>query len=346
MKLNVSAISFTPKGDLLNERLKGLFSCGESEHYGNKDGLIKRTNSLHEWMSDRFGKVRVLVFIGAAGIAVRASAPFIKAKDRDSAVIVIDELGRFVIPLLSGHIGGANDAALKIARYIGAVPVITTATDINGIWAADAWAVKHGCTVVNTENIKYISGALLRGHEIGFLSDFPVKGELPAGVRLNETHECGAAVSLNGDIKAFKKTLNIVPKIIHIGVGSKADAPGDSLVELYKEIQKKYGFSDEAVKSISTIDIKKNESSVNTLADYLGLGLEVFSASELNNAEGEFTASEFVKKITGTDNVCERAAALSGGKNFVVRKTNGRGVTIAAAAEDWSADFEDSIGGN
>ena len=131
--MKVSVISFTPNGDLLNKRLMGMFVQNESEHYGNSSGLIKRTDTLKEWTGERFGISDALVFIGAAGIAVRAAAPFIKGKDRDSAVVVVDELGRFVIPVLSGHMGGANEIALKIAEYIGAVPVITTATDINGI---------------------------------------------------------------------------------------------------------------------------------------------------------------------------------------------------------------------
>lgn len=344
--MKVSVISFTPNGDLLNKRLMGMFVQNESEHYGNSSGLIKRTDTLKEWTGERFGISDALVFIGAAGIAVRAAAPFIKGKDRDSAVVVVDELGRFVIPVLSGHMGGANEIALKIAEYIGAVPVITTATDINGIWAADTWAIKHDCTVANIENIKFIAGALLRGQKIGFKCDFPIKGSLPSNVCLDEICECGIAVSLSGDIKPFKKTLNIIPKCIHIGIGSRKGAEANAIVDLYKEIQKKYSFSDRAVKSIATINIKKDEKAVKEFAKYLGMGLKIFDAEELNNAEGEFLSSDFVKKITGTDNVCERAAALSGGKKFIVRKTKGCGVTIAAAAEDWSADFEDSIGGN
>ena len=344
--MKVSVISFTPNGDLLNKRLMGLFVRDESEHCGNSEGLIKRTYSLKQWTGERFGTSDALVFIGAAGIAVRAAAPFIKGKDRDSAVVVVDELGRFVIPILSGHMGGANEIALKIAEYIEAIPVITTATDINGVWAADTWAIKHGCTVANIENIKFISGALLRGQKIGFKCDFPIKGKLPSNVCLDEIYECGIVVSLREDIKPFKKTLNIIPKCIHIGIGSRKGAEANAIVDLYKEIQKKYSFSDKAVKSIATINIKKDEKAVKEFAKYLGIGLKIFDAEELNNAEGEFLSSDFVKKITGTDNVCERAAALSGGKKFIVRKIKGCGVTIAAAAEDWSADFEDSIGGN
>ena len=93
----------------------------------------------------QFAQSDALVFVGAVGIAVRAIAPHCRSKATDPAVVVLDECGRFAIPLLSGHLGGANDLARRLAKACGAVPVITTATDANGVFAVDEWAKHQHC---------------------------------------------------------------------------------------------------------------------------------------------------------------------------------------------------------
>ena len=95
---------------------------------------------LRAWTALAWEASDALLFVGAAGIAVRAIAPHVASKATDSAVVVIDEAGRFAVPLLSGHLGGANELAQTVARAAGAIPVITTATDVRGVWAVDTWA--------------------------------------------------------------------------------------------------------------------------------------------------------------------------------------------------------------
>lgn len=339
--MKITSISFTRNGDALNLRLSELLKNDLFTRYGTSAPLRKRETSLAEWTRYAFYASDALIFIGAAGIAVRAVAPYIKSKATDPAVIVIDERGEFVIPILSGHIGGGNETARKIAGFLGARAVITTATDINGIWAVDIWAKKNGCVAANPENIKYISSALLRNERVGLESDFEIRSALPENVILGGSCKNGIVISLDENKKPFEKTLNIVPKILHIGVGSRKNADKDSLTELYKKIKSEYKFSDKAVKSVSTIDIKKGEASVDSLCAELGIKAVFFGAERLNEAEGTFCASEFVKRTAGTDCVCERAAALNGGR-LIVRKTIGNGVTMAVGKEDWSVDFENS----
>ena len=125
------------------------------------DGLVG------EWAGRWFPRAGALVFVCACGIAVRAVAPHIRSKTEDPAIVVADERGRFIIPLLSGHIGGANNLARRIAMLTGGEAVVTTATDVNGLVAVDEWAVKNNCGIENPTNIKKVSSAVLAGTPVG-----------------------------------------------------------------------------------------------------------------------------------------------------------------------------------
>ncbi|MGN0182355.1 MAG: cobalt-precorrin 5A hydrolase [Candidatus Ornithomonoglobus sp.] len=329
--MNISIISFTANGDALNERISDCFA-DDTVHQTGKY-LNPKSCSLSEWTGEAFGKSELIIFVGAAGIAVRAIAPYIVKKNTDPAVLAVDEGGSFVIPLLSGHIGGANAYATMLAERLGAQAVITTATDINGVFAVDTWAVNNGYAIDNTEEIKRISGALLDGQKVCLASDFKIKSELPEGIVKSEYGEIGICIS-DSMKKPFKHTLNLIPKRYVIGVGSKKNADEGALIELFDKL----GINKKSVAAVATIDIKKNEKSVLGLAEYLGAELKLYTADALNLVSGDFTSSEFVKSITGTDNVCERAAALTGGR-LIVKKTKGSGVTAAASVIDWSVSF-------
>lgn len=125
--MNIRAIAFTEKGQGWQEKL---------------DFPVTRGVPVMQWAREAFADADALLFIGACGIAVRAIAPLCRNKAADPAVLVMDEMGRHVIPILSGHIGGANDLALLLAERTGAEPVLTTATDVRGVPAIDSWAMK------------------------------------------------------------------------------------------------------------------------------------------------------------------------------------------------------------
>lgn len=138
--LKWSVISFTEKGAELAEKIKRLskeqqLPCEIHTYHGRK-----QVENLNAWTKEQFSLRNAIIFIGACGIAVRTIAPFLKDKLTDSPVLVLDEAGNYVIPLLSGHVGGANEIALQLAELLGAVPVITTATDINNAFAIDVFA--------------------------------------------------------------------------------------------------------------------------------------------------------------------------------------------------------------
>lgn len=320
--MKTAVISFTASGGRLNDLISGILSA---DSYKDAKNIYALTGNLME-------EYDALIFIGAAGIAVRAIAPYIKSKDTDPAVIVCDEMGKFVIPVLSGHIGGANRLACELAEEINAQPVITTATDINKVWAVDSWASENGFYIENIKNIKYISSALLRKESVGLDSDFKINGPLPENISFG-SFENGIVISPFLK-KTFKNTLNIVPKCISLGIGCRKNTKLRSIEELFE----KSAICPQAVREISTVDIKKDEMALKEFADKLGVTLNFYTAPELENVEGDFSESEFVRKVAGVGNVCERAAAKGGGK-LILKKITGDGVTLAAAMDDMEITF-------
>lgn len=141
-----------------------------------KEGLKEREEeSLSQWTGKMFAEKRAMIFVSATGIAVRAIAPWIRDKMTDPPVVTVDEGAQFVIPLLSGHVGGANELARHIADWLEAVPVITTATDVNGKFAVDLFASAYHMTITDRKEAKNISAAVLEGKQIGVFSDLPIK---------------------------------------------------------------------------------------------------------------------------------------------------------------------------
>lgn len=277
-----------------------------------------------------------MVFVGACGIAVRAIAPYVRDKQTDPAVLSVDELARFVIPLLSGHIGGANALAVKLADALGAAAVVSTATDINGKFSVDAWAASHEVFIDNIKAAKAVSAAILE-RTVPIFSDFPIATDLPSGVAPGERGDVGICISWRRK-SPFQCTLLLVPKVVRLGVGCRKGADAGSIAAMVDGTMEKSGIHPAAVKCVATIDLKKNEAGLLTFCRERGWPLECYSAEELRAVQGEFTPSSFVRSVTGVDNVCERAAALGGGQ-LIVKKTAGSGVTVAAAVENWEVRF-------
>ena len=173
----ICMISFTDRGKITAEKLKeGLFGAG---HTVKAETFADIRMSLRKYTEQHFYEKDAMIFVGAAGIAVRAIAPWVRSKETDPAVLCVDEAGRFVIPLLSGHLGGANDLAMLAAEILGAVPVITTATDLRQAFAVDVFAKKNQLTILNLKTAKGISAAILRGERVGLFSELTILGDMP-----------------------------------------------------------------------------------------------------------------------------------------------------------------------
>ena len=134
---------------------------------------------LADWRRMAWEQAEGLVFVGAVGIAVRSIAPLLRSKTTDPAVVVVDEAGQFAISLVSGHMGGANQLARQVASCLDATPVVTTATDVNGKFAVDVFAVKNGLAIGSMRRAKEISAAILAGRPVGIHTAYRLEGEVP-----------------------------------------------------------------------------------------------------------------------------------------------------------------------
>lgn len=264
--------------------------------------------SLGDWVEDSFKNHLPILFIGAVGIAVRAIAPCVNNKLKDSAVIVTDELGLNVIPILSGHFGGANDWARAIAEKIESNPVITTATDINNVFAVDVFARENGFKIKNKEMIKEVSRKVLKGEKLNAI----------------ETQDY---LDIDG--------LWLVPKRLTLGIGCKK---GKTFKEIFQFVTSIYDedYLYDNLYAISSIDVKASEIGLIKLAQYFGVPFVTYSADELSAAEGDFNESDFVKENVGVGNVCERSALLAAGEESTIIKAKEAfdGMTLAAAKRE------------
>ena len=350
--MNVRMICFSRSGHHLGTRLRsGMETAGYDVGLDSKCRDLKESieEDLHSWTAAQFGKADVLIFIGALGIAVRSIAPFVSSKKTDPAVLCIDDAGRFVISLLSGHLGGANEFAEKTAQMIGAVPVITTSTDINGKFAIDVFARRNGCALFPMEAAKHFSADLLAGKRTGFVSEFPIDGDIPEGVDLIKENAgpdvpgaagCGAALTIRKKEYPFEETAILVPKCVTAGIGCRRGQSYESIRSFFLNCIEEAGLYAESIRCIASIGLKKDEEGLIRLAQEMKIPFITFSSDELAGVPGDFSASGFVRSVTGVDNVCERSAVLASQKGkLIFPKYAGGGVTCAFALDDWRGSF-------
>ena len=349
-------ISFTDNGQALAEKLAGGLNQKEMEVQAFRCG---NPLSLSAFASQGFRKADALIFVGAMGIAVRAIAPHVVSKVKDPAVVVIDEKGNNTISVLSGHLGGGNELTQLVAKIIGANPVITTATDVQGVFAIDLWTKKNNCKILRSDRIKVISAALLSGEKIDFVSDYEISGQVPKNVELrvlrgqkedkveNAQGEAGfderpnvlVSIDKTRIEQANEKCLVAVPQIAYLGVGCRKGTTEHAIEECFEEFMRKSGISADAICLVCSIDLKKDEEGLISFCKKHELELKTFSAEQLSAVEGEFSGSDFVQKITGVDNVCERSAICGSGGVIVNRKMAKNGVTMAIATAHVNLDW-------
>ena len=282
------------------------------------DDFICVSEDIYKWTSGNFTEGNALIFIGATGIAVRALSGLPKDKLSDCPVVVIDDAGRFVIPILSGHAGSANKLAEILADLLDAIPVVTTSSDVNDSFSVDTFAVENRLSIMDKKGIKKVSSRALENKKVTLsIKDYPPKA--PVDVIVSDETDA-------------EHLLLLKPKMYTVGLGMKKDKDPSEVEEFFLETLVQNGLDVSDVYALCTIDIKEAENAIINLRDKYRIPVLSFDAELLNKAPGDFTSSEFVRETTGVDNVCERAAVLgSGCGELILKKTAKNGMTIAIA---------------
>lgn len=363
--MRLAIIAFTRAGCRHGERIREVMdSRGNACEIRAKGkeasswGIPVLGGSLKDWTRQQFAASDALLFIGAAGIAVRAIAPFVESKASDPAVLCMDEQGKFVISLLSGHLGGANELTKELAAICGAVPVITTATDAGGRFSVDSFARKERLYLDDLKLAKQISAEVLENRTIGLYSDFELSGQIPielavrtgnAGVcsrhgipAFGKQEDLGISISLDDSYNPFPRTLHLVPKIAVLGIGCKKGTSKEQIEAVVKKVMAQNQFSMHSIKKVGSIDLKKEEPGLRKFCEAYDAAFLTYSKEELEavTCEEAFSESPFVKEVTGLGNVCERSALKASGRTRLIQgKTAENGVTVAIALENYVVRF-------
>lgn len=338
----IAVISLTERGRGLSRRIQEQLNGHEIRRFcftKHTDAYAETYDDLAVLTARIFPEYDALIFVCACGIAVRMIAPHLRDKQTDPAVIAMDDRGRFAIPLLSGHLGGANALAEKIAETVGAQAVITTATDIGGLFSPDSFAAANGLIIADMNAAKQIAAAVLNGERIGLQSDYPYRN-LPPELCICDDAEYGIVISDVMTAPPYPVTLHLIPKNIVVGIGCRKNASADKIAEIVNAAFAEYQLDPARICKAASIDLKANEAGLLRFCAQLGINLETFSANELMQISGVFSHSDFAEKVTGADNICERSAVLCSGGTLVICKNARDGVTVAAAEMPIEIDFE------
>lgn len=312
----------------IETELKALgHSCCVSSGYGS--GKV----NLKKWTEDAFETADALIFVGAVGIAVRSVAPHIVSKMSDPAVIAFDDSGRFVIPILSGHVGGANELAVQLADRIGAISVITTATDNFGVFAIDTWAKSQGLMFSNPAKIKSISARLLMGDTITLRSQFPVSGTPPKGVEIADDKEYDVIITVR--TRGRENVLKLIPPVCTVGLDIKEGSDENTVSAAVDALLRKGSISPLAVKKVASISLNQYEPGLLSYCKNHNLPFETYTADELKQVYGIHSYSNFNKIRNGINNVAERSAVLaSEGGTLLTTKIFSDGIAAALAIKE------------
>lgn len=320
------ALAQTIKKDLQNAR---IYTKAEIE------GTVQ-ISSINDCVEELFNKVESLIFIGAMGICVRSIAPYIVDKYTDPAVVNIDSTGRYVVSVLSGHVGGANDLSKQIANIIGGEAVITTQSDNANLWALDTIGKKFGwVTDSNAVNFNYPLTSFVNKKPTALLLDINDEGTTylertsPEHVDVYYKYE---------DINLHKYELLIAvtpylypdagiqviyyhPKVLHLGVGCRKDCDPKGITDYLSTEIKGLNIAMSSIKDISSIDLKKDEALLEEIQAYLkDIPVNIYSADELKDIEVP-NPSQKVKEVTSVPSVSEATAIKSAnGGSLILEK--------------------------
>ena len=306
------------------------------------DGAVAFTR-LKDAINKQFSEFSQHIFIMATGIVVRSIAGHLVHKTRDPAVVVCDEAGCFVISLVSGHIGGANDLARMVSAITGGQPVITTATDVNQKPAIDLIAAKNRLVIENPEAIKTVNMALITGAPIHVHDPF---GKVIPHLPPDQVKPFENMVSSKVTASVFvdHKRLDLPPHVLILRPGSLVAGMGcnrgtevQEMRDLLERTFRANHLCLSSLRCLASVDLKADEPGLLALAELFKVKITFFTRKQLNSVTQVPTPSAMVEKHIGVQSVCEAAALLATHQGrLIVPKQKTANVTLAVAADNYT----------
>jgi len=361
--MKIAILALTRDGKCLArsiaDRLPGQTDLYFKEGYA-VEGRECSFTSLSQLVQDLFKQYEGLIFVMAAGIVVRVIAPLLKNKALDPAVVVVDEKGSFAISLLSGHLGGANSLANQISGLIGAMPVITTASDVQGLPSIDLVAQKLGLYIEPFGHLKYINAAIVNREELGIYANIdkalllkrcPELGIKDINIEPleqfpNSVKQYQAVVVISDCImpNIDQPVLFLRPRILSVGLGCRRGMPVDAILAAVKKACEQVGRSPGAIRKLATAWVKADEEGILQAGRFLNVPVQTFTKEQLQATiiSYSITSSPYTLEKIGVGAVCEPTALLGAKRGRVILpKQKYNGITVAIAEEScpwWELD--------
>lgn len=322
--MKTAVIALTRGGKVLAEKICRLYpDCF----------MDTREMPVFTKMAELWQEVDGLICVMAAGIVVRGLAPLCRDKKRDPCVVVLDEQGRFVISLLSGHLGGGNRLAIDLARELGGEAVITTASDVTGHTALDLWAEKNGLHIENSKCLTAMSAKLVNEGRLQIFSEYEIEC-LPEDFESVPIPSSADIIISDRDYPEWHGLL-LRPCGLVVGLGCNRGTAKEDFQAALDQLCRDEGLAREAICGFATIDLKNDEQGLLDFAFDEGLPLRFYPKEQLNAVQG-VSISAAVLAATGAKGVAEPAAVLGaetdlGLGQLIVRKRKWKDVTAAVA---------------
>ena len=344
--MTIRTVAILPSSDngvllarCLKRQLETVSGCKAGIFSSRKAEGVTVLVGLADFVHDNFNRYDAFVFIGALGICVRTIAPVIGNKYSDPAILNCDESGVFVQTVLSAHAGGGNEFALQVARLIGARPVITTSSDVQGLWSLDILGREQGWTMeyMPGKSQLTIAGAMSRfvNHEPTVLlletrdeqTDY-LESHKPSFLSIVYDYQ-------EIDFEAFRLFLAVTPRIFSAplpsffyrpnvlcaGLGCEKNIDPEAFLASFTEEMKKRGLSPLSLKAFGSVDFKTKEKAFRFASENLDVFLHGFTAELLEGVESVPNPSETVYRKVGVHSVAEASAALlAGEERWLVEK--------------------------
>lgn len=330
--MNIAVIAVSPQGITIAEQLKAEWQEQLTIFSTHQHSSVESIRNIKEHVDAHFGDYSAWVFIGAMGICIRTIAEHVQHKYNDPAVINIDSTGRFVVSVLSGHVGGANELTEHIASLLGAQAVVSTQTDNTGLWALDLFSRKYGWAQVNNmEGLNKPIALYTNGKPTALLLEVRDKFTL----ELERTHAEHVDIYYKREdldeskyelilvvsprvYETSKPCIQYIPKSLALGLGCRYQcAPKDIPEYICNEIRR-LGYYPEAIKRIGTIDLKKDEPLLKEMLQLLKIEeADIYTSEDLAPVEIK-NPSDYVFKVTGVYGVAESASRLSARMGSIV----------------------------